>query len=293
MKEVNMCINDRFQIKDECLVELNGDIFNIADDKHCLKVGGSVTANVLHETNVDGQIVNIMGETIFEDDHNDIIITGSTFLLEQAFKLRSSFTMTTLSADLNVNASILPDGSNVGQEYIFGFMVGTGGSGSVKGDIIAVNYTDKDLTQLVPFRTVPTVSDLSDADKAKYAMKKQVGNYYQYYTKKFEITPVIKHLFIDGTEIPPNVNETGASKGIRIFTEMICDINSRDLREYFNVTSGNIDRCRVNTLGIVAGIPTAGGEFACVRMIAKINFNDFMLRDLESGLRFTYKMYCV
>lgn len=224
-------------------------------------------------------------------EYNDIIIPGSNFVLEKMFNKRSNFGMTTLSYDLGANAVPQPTQDNLKDEFIFGFVLGIGGVESA--DITrAVRFRDKTVSSIVPFRVVPTSQDLSLTEQAKYAMKKQVGTNYHYYAKRFDTDVVIRNLFTDGTEIPPNIDQTETSMGQLVYAEAILNISSSDLREYFINQFGTVDNCRFNSIGLVAGF-NSGGDMAGVRTVTKINTTNMPLSDMDSSFTFAYRVYCI
>lgn len=236
------------------------------------------------------KIINdITGKTIFR--YNDVIILGATYILEKFFNKRSTFGMSTLSTDLGINAGVSPTQGNLKDEFVFGFIVGTGGSES--SDIIrAVKFKDKSISNIIPFRVVDTDNDLTPLEQAKYALKKQVGEKYYYYAKRFDTDVVVRHLFTDGTEIPSNIDQVETSLGLLVFCEAVCKISKDDLREYFMEQYGTIDNCRFNSVGLVAGFLN-GSDFAGVRTVTKINTNNFFMRDTESSYTLVYRIYSI
>jgi len=245
-----------------------------------------------HESKLIGvvEVYNgLTGSKLFT--FNDVILPGATYVLEQFFKKRSTFAMTTLSTDLGIKADIAITQENLKNELTFGFVVGIGGSDSANL-IKAVKFKDKSVDTIVPLRVVPITADLSASDQAKYALKKTVGSNYYYYAKKFDTDIVIRHLFTDGTEIPPNINETDTNLGLLVFGEMVFTISTADLREYFINVYGNIDNCRFNSIGLVTGF-LDGTDYAGVRVTTKINLRDLYLSNSENYFRFIYKLYSI
>ena len=222
---------------------------------------------------------------------NDVILPGSTFILEQMFKRRATFAQTTLSTDLSINAGSTPSQLNLKDEAIFGFVAGIGGT-SLPDTINAVKFNDKTVSTIVPLRVVDTTADLSPTEQAKYAMKKTVGTKYYYYAKKFDADPVIKHLYSDGTEIPSNIDQIEPSLGMLVFSEQVFTIGTSDIREYFMLTYGSVDSCRVNSISLVAGFIN-NNEYAGVRCVTKANLPNLPLRNADSYYIFTYKVYVI
>lgn len=223
--------------------------------------------------------------------HNDIIIPGATYALEKLFNIRSTFAMPTLSQDLVVKDTIARTLEKLKEEFIVGFVVGTGGT--EPPDLVkSVKFKDKTVANIVPLRVVPTTADLTGTDATKYFLKKTVGSKYQYYGKKFDTNVTIRHIFTDGTEIPSNIDQTDTSLGLLVFAEAVLTISEKDLREYFTDQFGSIDNCQFNSLGLVAGF-LDGSDYAGVRVVTKINMPNMPLRDSESFYKFVYKIYAI
>lgn len=272
-----MSYEDKIGLGDELILE-NGQMV-VGLDKQPTKLIGELTV-----------YNGLTGKQMFKF-HNDIIIPGATYILEKFFNKRSTFGMTTLSQDLGIKSTVTATQDNLKNEVVFGFVVGTGGVDTP--DLIkAVKFKDKSVATIVPLRVVDTTNDLSTTDQAKYAMKKQVGSKYYYYAKKFDADIVIRHLFSDGTEIPPTIDQVDTSLGLLVFGEAVLTVSASDLREYFNMTYGSIDNCRFNSLGLVAGF-VDGSDYAGVRVVTKLNIPNMFLRDSESYYTFVYKVYAI
>lgn len=275
---VNKCLSDKLGIHDDLVIQgEHGSMYlNMEKDK----------TQLIGEITITG---GTTGKKLFT--FNDVILPGATFVIEQMFKKRAPFAMTTLSADLGVNADSLPTDDNLKDESVFGFILGVGGI-TPPDTINAVKFNNKTVSTIVPMRIVPVSADLSPADRAKYGMKKQVGTDYYYYAKKFDNEVQIKHLYTDNTEVPANVNELTPSLGILVFGELTFTVSEDDLREYFIKTYGNIDTCRFNSIALVGGF-NDGTDFGGVRAITKANLPNMYLNALESYYIFTYKVYCI
>jgi hypothetical protein len=222
---------------------------------------------------------------------NDIILPGATYVIEKFFNKRDTFGQTTLSQDLLVNNGPTPTQDNLKDDFVFGFVLGSGGAGA--SDLIkAVKFKDKTVDTIMPIRVVPISADLSVLDQAKYAMKKTVGSKYYYYAKRFDTDIVIRHLFTDGTEIPTNIDQTETNLGLLVYGEAILNISASDLREYYIEQFGSIDNCRFNSISLVAGF-LSGGDVAGVRSTTKINTPNMFMRSVEDAYKFTYKIYAI
>lgn len=272
---------EKLQIYDEGIIQTtDGKMY--MKQPHNTKMIGEVTV----------QQIDCMGNVLFtETNYNDIVMTGSTMILEKMFNIRANLKISTLSDDMAINNATQPNVNNVKDEFVMGFMVGIGGAGETIGDVKASAFTDKALSSVIPFRVVDT-GTLPTADASSYFMKQTSNGKDFYYCKKFDSTPQIRHLFTDGVEVPSNISTTGTTKGIRVFSESICMISSKDLREYFMINDGNLDRCRVNTMGLVAGF-AAGSDIAGIRLITELNFKSRYLQNNDDNIKIVYRVYCM
>lgn len=268
--------NDKMGLTDELMLD-NGELI-LPMGKKATKIVGALDV-----------INGVTGNKLFT--FNDIIIPGASYIIEKFFNRRSTFGMTTTSQDLGVKGSITLTQDNLKNEFVFGFVTGIGGT-EVPDLIKAVKFKDKTVSTITPLRVVPTDDDLSVSDQAKYAIKKTVGDNYHYYAKKFDTDIAIRHLFTDGTEIPPNINETDTALGMLVFGECVFTVSEADLREYFTLTYGSIDTCRFNSVGLVAGF-LDGSDYAGVRVVTKVNMPNMFLTDGESFYKFVYKVYAI
>ena len=58
------------------------------------------------------------------------------------------------------------------------------------------------------------------------------------------------------------------------------------------INDGNIDRCRINTMGLVAGYP-AGTDIGGIRLITEINFKSRYLQNNDDTIKIIYRVYCM
>lgn len=281
---------------------------NILD--HKLKMGDSIhfidtPKGLLHylATSPDpGHAKRLIGEVIFSEkdalgnelfskpEYNDVVIEGSISVLEKLLGSRSTWNPETISEQLDINASVSPDNTNLKEEFIFGFMIGDGGSGASQGSVNAVNYASASVPGYFPFRQ--TTSQLTGDTAAKYCLYKLEDGKHKYYGKKFLEDPVIKVLYTDGSDVPTTITTTGTSKGIRVFSQMICKIDKEDGREYFTDKYGSITQARFNSLGLIMGFPH-NGDFAHVTLTTLLNFRDKELNNNKNDPKMIYTIYCV
>lgn len=270
---------DKLALQDDLVIMSENGLLNLPMEKKPTRLIGEVEIH-------DG----ISNQKMFTF-YNDIIIPGATYVLEKLFNVRSTFAMPTLSEDLLINESIVRTLEKVKEEFIIGFVLGTGGT--EPPDLVkAVKFKDKSVASIVPLRVVPMDNDLTGVDADKYFLKKEVGTNYHYYGKKFDTDISIRHIFTDGSEIQSNVDEIDTNLGLLVFAECVMTVSENDLREYFMQQYGSIDTCQFSSLGLVAGF-LEGTDYAGVRVVTKINTPSLPLADSESFFRFIYRIYAV
>lgn len=144
--------------------------------------------------------------------------------------------------------------------YIFGFMVGSGGSREDNITAIAPSYKKRSLYNPIPFRMT---RDTSEIPAGKYYGKlltyNESNSVYpitSYYVKKFDNpAPHIVHAWVtDNTSELVTVDDTvftdTSSDAIESYVEINMSISAEDCREYFD----SIDSTpRINEFGLVSG----------------------------------------
>lgn len=126
-----------------------------------------------------------------------------------------------------------------------------------------------------------------------------------YYLKRFETDPVIKHVWVDGTEIDEDTEEKLVSQAdvwtqqvgsntIATYTEMVLKISKKDIKEWF-IALDHEDRARINTVALYTGdfVPGEGavvGDYRNCRMFSKLIFNPEYL-NLAKDLSIIYRVY--
>lgn len=241
---------------------------------------------------------NELGETVFEATNNTVI-GGALFVLEKVFGVSAG-----LNVDyLNNFMGIATGGTPVTEKYpkdtvVCLFGVGTGGSGDSITSVKAVDFKERNVADIIPFRYTDTA--LSSADQEKYWFRKLDGNgRTAHYLKTFETQPVIKSLWKDaegdedGTEVTGDVHNSVRTEPIETFVELVLKINKNDCREWFEY-NGNIEQARINTIGLFTGIKsqisTGVYDYKQVKLFAKLNINNEMLTAAKD-LTITYRIY--
>lgn len=240
------------------------------------------------------EFYNELNEHLFTG-HNELLLSGGLFTLEKISGVTAPITIKSVNTDL----SILPSETNPGysgprrEDTIIGFMIGTSGCTDVFDTVKPVEYKERTITSLVPFRKVEKTQDLSVAERENYFLKKDNGNYYDYYLKKFETTPVIKVEYDEpgNPPVPANVDESATNKVINTYLQYTLKISAEDIRDFFKITGGGLRKARVNTLALVHGYLDGSGEYKGVRCFSKINFNNEPFDNETKELTVIYKIY--
>lgn len=243
-------------------------------------------------TEVEGY--NELGERLWKD-HNELLLSGGLFTLSKISGVNPPILIKSINQDLN----ILPTETNPGytgprrEDVICGFMIGTSGCGDVYDTVQKVEYKERTITALVPFREVEQTADLDTSEKQMYKLRKENGIYYDYYMKKFETTPVIKVEYDEpgSPSVPANVDETADNKIINSYLQYTLKINCNDVREFFKIHGGGLRKARVNTLALVHGYLDGTNEYKGVRCFSKINFNNEPFDNETKELTVVYKIY--
>lgn len=276
----NIKLNDNISVKDESSLDLPS--FEMHEPTFRTKIIGT----------------NELGEVLFEAENNTVI-GGALFVLEKVFGV---------SANLNVDylnnfMSIATGGTAVTEKYpketvVCLFGVGTGGSGESITSVKAVDFKERNVVDMIPFRYTDVA--LPTADQQKYWFRRTDPNgRTAHFLKAFETTPVIKALYKDaegdedGTEVSANVHTSTRTEPIETFVELVLKINKNDCREWFEF-NGNIEQARINTIGLFTGIKslvsTGVYDYKQVKLFAKLNINNEMLTAAKD-LTITYRIY--
>lgn len=236
---------------------------------------------------------------------NDLLVTGAVFLSEKVNNIRSSFLTTPIDLEQGVHTveEIDTSSDTVPMEHIVGIMVGNGGCGDTYNTVHKVHRTDRNVPGVLPFRVVPWNADLEGADRNRYLLRVQRGDYVYYYGKKFTATREINVMYDDGTIVPTNVDVIGDANGkyIQTFTKYTAIVDESDIREYFKLTQGSTLRSLVNSVGLLTGYlgeasdsaDKGGGveEVFNARMMTTLNMESSELKDSASTITFIYRLY--
>lgn len=236
------------------------------------------------------------GEKLFEEE-NQIVLGGALFILEKVFGIEPN-----LYVDyLNNIMGIATDGMSAdlyADTFVCLFGVGTGGCGDSIRSVKDVNFVEREIFEMIPFRI--TDEDLNPGEVNKYFFKQEKDNKTHYYLKAFEQQPTIKALWKDsddqdedGSEVEGNVHESTRTEPIETFVEMILKISKKDVRDYFELY-GDIEQCRINSIGLFTGakrtLPDGTEDYQQVKLFSKLNIPNEMLT-LKKDLTIVYRIY--
>lgn len=270
-----------------------------------------------------------LGETLFEQ-HNMVPIGGVQYTMEQLFGI--SGTQITVPTMYELNGIGAPDSlaptetylTPDGEHNIFyrpGHRVqlfGIGITGTAENDITVypVDYRERDINlskvsadgytikgTMLPFRHCAEA--LSEVDRKKYFGKKTDANKMtDYYLKRFEQDPVIKHIWKTGENTDDETlvsssdvwtNLTGKNV-VESFTEIYLKVSKNDVKEWF-IELQQEDRTRITTIALFDGYyvrdlndPADYGDYQDVRMFSKLNIPVEYL-SLSKDLNIIYRVY--
>ena len=205
--------------------------------------------------------------------------------------------------------------------YRYGNIVqcfGIGTTGVAENDVTVhpVDYREKSIDvqkvnldgntvygTMLPFRY--TSETLSKDDRKKYfGKRKDDQGVTQYYLKRFETAPVIKHIWKTGEDVEEETlvssadvwsNASGLNP-VESFVEIILKITKKDVKEWFILLEQE-ERTRINTIALFTGEyvkddtdPTDDGDFRDVRMFSKLTIPVEYL-SLNKDLNILYRVY--
>lgn len=238
------------------------------------------------------EVLNINDRRVLHEiNHNLVVVGGAVMALEAITGATASWKPSTLNEIHSVEATA----SGAPKLALFG--VGTGGANLDFGSVIEPSVKQRDIISPVPLRYGTA---LSGDESGKYFMKTtnpDMDGTYSWYLKEFSKTPIIKSCWKDavspdedGTEILSDIYNSEKSEGIESFIELEINLNTLDVREYFEAT-GELSTARYNTFGFYTGSKNAEGtEYADVRLYSVITFNNRDL-SLPTQSQFVYRIY--
>lgn len=182
---------------------------------------------------------------------------------------------------------------------IYLFCMGTDGCGETSAQQYEVDYSKwLKPADMVPFRYVQTELTIDERKKyfgkaTEYDGSGAPTGYYKYYFKTFEIDPVWKQEYIDGSPLSKDMYDDEVTKTpIQSFVELKLMITAKDAREWFR--GKDIRNGYVNTISLLQGWYTEVGNiryYQDVHPVTKLNFPTEYLIDPSKGLDITYDIF--
>ena len=146
---------------------------------------------------------------------------------------------------------------------------------------------------MVPFQYRNKLKDLNASQRSIYFGRKQVGDFWAYYFKKFDSDPVLKKQFENGSPWTASIYEDNSELNAQVEVTNTLTITKDDGRDYFINTSG-INDSRFNCIELcLAWTNVVGGYtyYQDIRPATRINFPNKYLNDLNSEFSIEYTIY--
>ena len=268
-------------------------------------------------------------KTVFDKvlykDHNIVTIGGYQFAFDKMFNIahdtettllvgnlndesplmkigvqRSGYKSSYYNAEGNIGSSesiALNGGINIsGNDYIFGFMIGDGGSREDNITPIAPNYKNRMLYDAIPFRMS---NDGYAFPNGKYYGKQEATidaytSVDSYYIKTFDQpTPHIVHAWVSDSDgeldvVDDTVFSSTSSTPIESYVEINLSISEYDTRGYFT-TTGTTQR--INEFGLVSGwYNSEEGDYEQLALITHFTRTNIIL-DTGDTVEAVYRLY--
>ena len=273
------------RLEDGILIEdkINGIPMNL--NIKSTRPRGVVSAYV-HGTNIP----------LFEKRENKVIVDGSMFTAMKFFDILPPVNLPTYNTALNLENIVPLTSQEQLDSLVCLFCVGTSGCGPEASQVYDVDYTKWIKPEdMVPLRYQLADDDLSDDDRELYFGRKEITamNRIAYYFKAFDIDPIFKAQFIDGTPIDEHLYDSDNVIDVEVFVEMKMSITKRDCRDYFIAHSG-INDAKVNTISLCVGYPKEyNGHvyYQGLRPLTKLNFPNESLIDQTKGIDIIYDLF--
>ena len=228
--------------------------FLIADEDNVMTIGGYQFAfNKLFNIALDDQSTLRVGDLNDEAPQMRIGVDRKDYKSDK-YDAEISLTDSSIAANGGINISAM--------NYVFGFMVGDGGSKEDNITVIAPNYKNRGLFHAIPFRMsndgynngkVPAGIYYGKSVSAASATTEEITSYY---VKRFsDPAPHIVHCWVTDNPdemdiVDDTVFSSQSSVPIESYAEMNLTISEADCRGYFT-TNGTTPR--INEFGLVSG----------------------------------------
>ena len=182
--------------------------------------------------------------------------------------------------------------------FIFGFMIGNGGSREDNVSVIAPNYKNRTLYHPIPFRMSNDGSQMINGKY--YGRSKSIQNnagldpVTSYYIKKFDDPqPRIIHSWVTDNKnevsiVDDTVFSSTSSMAIESYVEMNMSVDADDCRGYFTSTGST---SRVNEFGLVSGWYNAKlDDYESLRLFTHFT-RPSIIMDAGDNIEIIYRLY--
>ena len=242
------------------------------------------------------------GEIIFKGLKNKVVIAGSGMIAHSLFDIASlevtpSYNnkitgLYTPNIEDPLQSPISSTSATHDHPKVLLFCCGIDGCGTENSQVYPVNYSNWISPEnLIPFRCMATSND--SVDRNTYFGRATVGGFNYYYFKTFATSPKLVQQYSDGEAINDSVYDIGA-RSAETYVELTLRITKDDLREYFNISSGNLDSARINSISLCSAYPIEDDGFIYykdIRPVTRLNFPNESLIDPTKGIEIVYHIY--
>ena len=238
-------------------------------------------------------------EEVFHRAENMVLIGGVQYAMEKLFNITGYLDTGFLNTQEGLGSAQFttpPEGLPYPPYHcICLFGCGTGGAGETNASVLDVNYNERSIIDMVPFRY--TDEPLEGTDIGKYYGKKVIDGKTAYFFKVFDQTPVIRHLWRDGeegedgSEVDDTVfTDNTREDSIESFTEILLSITKKDMKEWF-IDNGSIERSRVNSIALATGLySNVDDDYEQIKLFSKLNIpTEYLV--LNKELEIIYRVY--
>ena len=245
---------------------------------------------ILYEKMDDGY-----GNPLFKKvGENTVVVGGAIESLEHLCNVTANWKPETLNSIYGLNADVPTDNM---QSFIALFGVGTGGCGLSIGSVVEKDIKSRNVPDLIPLRTGAALTG-DDADMYYFKTDNGDGTY-NWYLKEFSAPIIIKTCWkdstdddVDGTEVSEEIYNSGRTEGLQTIAEFIIDLNTKDVREYFE-SIGDLTSARYNSIGLYIGqkveLEDGTTDYVNVRLFSYLNIDNKSVK-IKTASQYVYRV---
>lgn len=192
------------------------------------------------------------------------------------------------------------------------FCIGNGAeSKTVKENIISERSSDTKLYNIVPFRCVPTGTDLTDEERKKYKLRKKITikdqEYIAYYAKKISnitfATTYNNQSYTPQESDTSTLPDTSADKPLKsgsvlCVTTLVLKVEPEDFKEYYKAkNNGDLSGAKLNEFGLIYAYEAANEqesskmELADAELFSKITHSNVNYESDGAESEFKYAIH--